>query len=560
MKAKIIIVEDHEPIRNELSILLSKYGYEIIAIEHFDTVVEDCLRENADLILLDINLPLYDGYYVCRAIREKSEVPIIVVTSRDSEMDELMSMNLGADDFVTKPYNTQILLARISAMLKRTRKEEVENSVQYHGLKLQLNNSTVVYEDQVIELSKNEMRILYTLLQNKGKIVSRDHLMETLWQSNEFIDDNTLTVNVNRVRKKLESAGLKDFIKTKRGQGYIYGMRLRRFLSIYYAQMATHFIFLCLIEGLLYIFEVNRYLMIYLLVIGILLELIYLGQQYMKKFRYYKEMTIKLDMLYQKNMLSEMMERPDFFEGEFIYDILQSCNKSMNDEILQYRTEAAGYREYIEMWIHEVKTPLAAAKLILENHPSEITEAMDEALQQINYYLEQALYYARSNSVEKDYLVKELNLKDMVQKAVRFNARIMISNKIKISMNNLDQKIFSDEKWLLFILNQIISNAVKYKKEDPQISFEARQSTNQIFLEIRDNGIGIAAKDLPRVTDKGYTGTTGRNYEKSTGMGLYLCKKLCDKLQLSFKIESKEEEYTIVTIGFPRSSMIFLNE
>lgn len=155
------------------------------------------------------------------AIREKSEVPIIVVTSRDSEMDELMSMNLGADDFVTKPYNTQILLARISAMLKRTRKEEVENSVQYHGLKLQLNNSTVVYENQVIELSKNEMRILYTLLQNKGKIVSRDHLMETLWQSNEFIDDNTLTVNVNRVRKKLESAGLKDFIKTKRGQGYM---------------------------------------------------------------------------------------------------------------------------------------------------------------------------------------------------------------------------------------------------------------------------------------------------------------------------------------------------
>lgn len=145
----------------------------------------------------------------------------IVVTSRDSEMDELMSMNLGADDFVTKPYNTQILLARISAMLKRTRKEEVENSVQYHGLKLQLNNSTVVYEDQVIELSKNEMRILYTLLQNKGKIVSRDYLMETLWQSNEFIDDNTLTVNVNRVRKKLESAGLKDFIKTKRGQGYM---------------------------------------------------------------------------------------------------------------------------------------------------------------------------------------------------------------------------------------------------------------------------------------------------------------------------------------------------
>lgn len=143
------------------------------------------------------------------------------MTSRDSEMDELMSMNLGADDFVTKPYNTQILLARISAMLKRTQKEEADNSVQYQSLKLQLNDSTVLYEEQTIELSKNEMRILYTLLKNKGKIVSRDHLMETLWQSNEFIDDNTLTVNVNRVRKKLESAGLKEFIKTKRGQGYM---------------------------------------------------------------------------------------------------------------------------------------------------------------------------------------------------------------------------------------------------------------------------------------------------------------------------------------------------
>ena len=221
MKAKIMIVEDHEPIPNELKILLSKYGYEIIALDRFDTVVEDCLREDVDLILLDINLPFYDGYYVCRTIREKSEVPIIVVTSRDSEMDELMSINLGADDFVTKPYNTQILLARISAMLKRTQKETVNDSLQYKGLKLQLNNSTVIYKDHEIELSKNEIRILYTLLQHKENIVSRDQLMESLWQSNEFIDDNTLTVNINRVRKKLEAAGLKDFIKTKRGQGYM---------------------------------------------------------------------------------------------------------------------------------------------------------------------------------------------------------------------------------------------------------------------------------------------------------------------------------------------------
>ena len=337
-------------------------------------------------------------------------------------------------------------------------------------------------------------------------------------------------------------------------------MKIGKLLNIYCAQIVTHLVFLVLMEGLLFIFEANKFLMIYLLLIGIILEVVYLGQQYMKKCRYYHTIRSRLEMLDQKNMISEMLERPDFFEGEFIYDIVQSCNKSMNDEILKYKTEAAGYREYIEMWIHEVKTPLAAAKLILENHPSEISESLDEEMRQINYYLEQALYYARSNSVEKDYIVKELNLKDIVQNCVRSNARILISNKIKIQMEDLDYQIFCDEKWMSFILNQIISNAVKYKKEEAQISFDAIQMDNEIFLKITDNGIGISSKDLPRIMEKGYTGTTGRNYQKSTGMGLYLCKKLCDKLQLSFQIESKEEEYTQVTIGFPRNSMIFLNE
>ena len=287
-------------------------------------------------------------------------------------------------------------------------------------------------------------------------------------------------------------------------------MKTKDFFRMEYAQILIYIVFFGLLEVLLFIFEVNYFLMIYLLLIGLILEGVYLCQRYMKKYRYYKKVKAKLDILEQKCMITEMLELPDFAEGEFLYEILQTCNKSMNDEILKYKIEAAGYREYIEMWIHEVKTPLAATRLILENHPSEITRAMDEEMQQINYYLEQALYYARSNSVEKDY--------------------------------------------------QVISNAIKYKKEEAEISFCARCEKNEILLEIRDNGIGISPKDLPRITDKGYTGTTGRNYQKSTGMGLYLCKKLCSKLQLSFYIESKEEEYTKVTIGFPRNSMIFLNE
>lgn len=220
-RAKILIVEDHEPIRLELCKFLEKYNYEAKAVVDFENVVECCLEEQADLILLDINLPVYDGYYICREIRTQSDVPIIVVTSRDSEMDELMSMNIGADDFIAKLYNTQILLARISSILRRTKKSSEDSLIEYHGLKISLEKSIMSYQDKEMELSKNEIRILYTLIQKKEAIVSRDELMESLWQSNEFVDDNTLTVNVNRVRKKLEAIGLDNFIQTKRGRGYM---------------------------------------------------------------------------------------------------------------------------------------------------------------------------------------------------------------------------------------------------------------------------------------------------------------------------------------------------
>lgn len=218
---KIAIIEDNEKIRNELSEFLGKYNYETIELMNFQTVVEDALKEKPHLILLDINLPVYDGYYVCREIRAKSNIPIIIVTSRDSEIDELMSMNIGADDFVTKPYNTQILLARIYSVLKRTYNQEISEEVVCNDLTLNLSKSVTRFGEQETPLSKNELRILHLLMKNKGSIISRDSIMDDLWQSNEFVDDNTLTVNINRLRKKLESIGAKDYITTKRGQGYM---------------------------------------------------------------------------------------------------------------------------------------------------------------------------------------------------------------------------------------------------------------------------------------------------------------------------------------------------
>lgn len=219
---KIIIIEDDEIIREELKNFLSKYGYEIVAPTSFDNVVQCILNENANLVLLDINLPIFDGYYICREVRKQSDVPIIIVTSRDSDMDELMSMNLGADDFVTKPYNTQILLARIAALLKRSGSSITTSSIlTYKDFQLNLSNATILHDVKEIELTKNEVKILSYLINHKGEIVSRELLMEYLWSTDYFVDDSTLTVNITRLRKKLEEIGIENVIETRRGLGYI---------------------------------------------------------------------------------------------------------------------------------------------------------------------------------------------------------------------------------------------------------------------------------------------------------------------------------------------------
>lgn len=217
---KILIIEDDITIREELCDFLKRYGYEVNAPDDFPNIINIIQKENANLIILDINLPAFDGYYICREIRKTSNIPIIIVTSRDSELDELMSMNIGADDFITKPYNTQILLARINSILKRSYGNFQEVLV-HNGISLNLSNASLSFENNTIELTKNEIKILAFLLKNKGNIVSRDSLMEYLWSSDYFVDDSTLTVNITRLRKKLEDIGISDLIQTKRGLGYI---------------------------------------------------------------------------------------------------------------------------------------------------------------------------------------------------------------------------------------------------------------------------------------------------------------------------------------------------
>lgn len=338
-------------------------------------------------------------------------------------------------------------------------------------------------------------------------------------------------------------------------------MNLKEYLWNQKIALLLELVLILILSLILSGFGINGFATAYVISIQMIFQILFFIYDYCRKREFCKQLKINQELLEQKNMISELIEEPDFLEGKLFYDCLMECNKSMNDEILKYKNQSSAYRDYVEMWIHEIKTPVAAEKLILENHPGEITKALEEEIALVDYYLDQALYYARSTSVEKDYMVKKLDLKRIVDQVIRTNAKMLIREKVKIQKEELSFWIFSDEKWIEFIINQVINNAVKYRKDQhPEIRFSGREEKEIIVLEISDNGIGISKKDLPMVMKKGYTGTIGRIYKKSTGMGLYLCYNLCEKLGIQFGIESEEGIGTTVKIGFPRNSMTFLRE
>ncbi len=219
---KILIVEDDEKLRNELETFLNNNGYQAETLKSFNHTIQDILNRNPNLLLLDVNLPNADGEYICKEIRKQSNLPIIIVTSRNNEIDELLSLNYGADHYITKPFHLQILLAKIASLLRRTNIEtNAQDKIEAKDFVLNTDKSTIQKDGKEIELTKNEFRILKYLVQNRNKIVAREEIMACLWDSENFIDDNTLTVNMTRLRNKLEELELKELLQTKRGQGYI---------------------------------------------------------------------------------------------------------------------------------------------------------------------------------------------------------------------------------------------------------------------------------------------------------------------------------------------------
>lgn len=280
---------------------------------------------------------------------------------------------------------------------------------------------------------------------------------------------------------------------------------------------------------------------------------------YFRRAGFYRDLKDRMESLDQKYLITEMIERPEFLEGKLLYDLLNQVDKSMNDKLGEYRRSSSEYREYIETWVHEVKTPIASSRLMIENNKNEVSRGLEGELSRIEGYVEQALFYTRSNSVEKDYIIKKVNLKEMVSSCIKKNARALIESRISVQLQDLDEDVFTDAKWIDFIVGQILNNSIKYRREqDPRIKIFAEPRQNSIRLVISDNGIGIPAQDIQRVFEKGFTGENGRKFTHSTGMGLYLCKKLCGKLGLGISLTSQVGQGTIIEILFPKSKMFLL--
>lgn len=298
-----------------------------------------------------------------------------------------------------------------------------------------------------------------------------------------------------------------------------------------------------------------------------------LGADWSRKQRFYGDLAACTRDVDHPLWMTEMVDRPDYLEGEITYDALEAIAHTANDDVAAYRRQVSEYREYIETWVHEAKSPLAAAHLMVDNLRAEPLEgpaaeklsSIDDELKRVEGYIEQALFYARSEALDRDYLIRAYSLADLVATALRANASTLIGAHIAPVMENLDLEVFTDEKWIEFILGQIVQNSAKYAcAEHPSIEFagsllDEGTANERVELTVRDNGCGVSEADLPRVFDKGFTGENGRTGKRSTGIGLYLVKRLCDKMGVGVSASSQEGEGFAVTLTFSRNKFQFVD-
>lgn len=328
-------------------------------------------------------------------------------------------------------------------------------------------------------------------------------------------------------------------------------MKLKNYIKDKILECLIYIIFNLIIFLLLSAFKVPFDLIIAIILIQLTLGLILIIYSYLRKKQFYNYLIANTKNIDKKFLVLETLNTPNFYEGKIMYDIMYEINKSMGEEINNYKQNIEDFKEYIEMWIHETKIPISALSIMYHNN-KEINNKYQTEINRIDNYIDQILYYVRSENIEKDFLIKYTKLDKVISKVALKNKNELLENKIDFNVLVNDIEVLTDSKWLEFILNQIINNSIKYKKDSTNsyIKITANKNNNKVTLSIYDNGIGISEKDIKKVFNKTFTGENGRLKSKSTGMGLYIAKKLCNKLGHKISITSKKNNYTEVIIEF----------
>lgn len=316
------------------------------------------------------------------------------------------------------------------------------------------------------------------------------------------------------------------------------------------------FILFTFVYGLLlllfFAFKISYEVIIAFSIIFFIFFLSLLIIDYFRKRNFYRTLLSNIEKLDKSYLVLETINTPNFYEGELLTKALYEINKSMNENIKYFESQMIDFKEFIEMWIHEIKIPISSLILMAHNHKDNFDKTATEQIRKIENYVEQVLYYVRQEKAEKDYLINEVSLDKVITKVALKNKDDFLENKIDLLVDNINCKIYTDSKWLEFIINQIINNSIKYKRENinSYIKISLKEEFDKIILIIEDNGIGIPTSDISRVFEKSFTGINGRKTFKSTGMGLFICKNLCNKLGHKISIESKLRKYTRVYITF----------
>ena len=597
---RIFLVEDDETIAKLVRRHLEKWDYDVHVVQKFDAVMSEFASFDPHLVLMDIGLPFYNGYHWCTEIRRVSKVPVVFLSSAADNMNIVMAVSMGADDFIAKPFDLDVLTVKIQAIIRRCYDFGANNSVlEHNGAMLNISDATITYDDKRLELTKNELKILQTLFDNKERIVSRSLLMEKLWESDAYVDENTLSVNVNRLRKKLDSIGLESFIVTKKGLGYRLGCEvmakiqnkphLTNFIKQNYIWILMIVTMTCIHLLYMYLIGARKQDLVYAAVLDAILLLITVLVGF---FRYSSKVKALSDAL--KRPVEEQAQLPEATDDvEILYHRLlenQSIARSESESSAAIRQSQM--RDYYSMWVHQIKTPISAMKLLLEAEREELgqficddeqsqchigdmtggnigaaglnaalkqqavltelsdnMDSLEDELFRIEEYVSMALQYQRVSSTENDFVLEKVSVDGVIRDTIKKYAKIMIRRHIGINYSGTGQEVYTDGKWLAFMLEQILSNAIKYTPHGV-VTIETAEEKDRFFITIKDTGIGIKAEDLPRVFEKGYTGYNGHADKKATGIGLYLCRQMADKLGHTIRMESEIGKGTKVWIGF----------